>query len=79
MWNQAYQYDTLPIDLTFDQMCPGDLIFYSGTYYNTEFPPQKHDIVHVEIFTGGPTGEQTIGARLQRGVVQYFDSYKFTS
>lgn len=50
-------------------MRPGDLIFYSGKYYNTEAAAQKHDIVHVEIFTGGPTGEQTIGARLQRGVV----------
>ena len=40
---------------------------------------QKHDMVHVEIFTGGETGEQTIGARWQRGVVQYFDSYKFVS
>eukprot|EP00349_Pseudokeronopsis_sp_Brazil_P005581 CAMPEP_0202962266 /NCGR_PEP_ID=MMETSP1396-20130829/6360_1 /ASSEMBLY_ACC=CAM_ASM_000872 /TAXON_ID= /ORGANISM="Pseudokeronopsis sp., Strain Brazil" /LENGTH=276 /DNA_ID=CAMNT_0049682715 /DNA_START=506 /DNA_END=1336 /DNA_ORIENTATION=- len=36
-------------------------------------------MVHVEIFTGGETGEQSIGARWQRGVVQYFDSYKFES
>ena len=62
-WNQAYQYDTLPIDLKFEEMQPGDLIFYSGTYFNTKLRPQKHDIVHVEIFTGGPTGEQSIGAR----------------
>ena len=36
-------------------------------------------MVHVEIWTGGETGEQSIGARWQRGVVQYFDSYKFNS
>lgn len=36
-------------------------------------------MVHVEIFTGGETGEQSIGARWQKGVVQYFDSYKFNS
>jgi NADH:ubiquinone oxidoreductase subunit 2 (subunit N) len=34
-------------------------------------------MVHVEIFTGGETGEQSIGARWQKGVVQFFDSYKF--
>lgn len=55
------------------------MIFYSGTYFNTKLQPQKHDIVHVEVFTGGPTGEQSIGARWQRGVVRYFDSYKFES
>lgn len=36
-------------------------------------------MVHVEIFTGGETGEQSIGARWQRGAVKYFDSYKFES
>jgi hypothetical protein len=40
---------------------------------------QKHDMVHVEIFTGGHTGEQSIGARWQRGEVQFFDSFKFVS
>ena len=78
-WNQAYQYDTLPIDLKFEEMQPGDLIFYSGTYYNTKLRAQKHEMVHVEVFTGGPTGTQSIGARWQRGVVKYFDDYKFES
>ena len=78
-WNQAYQVDTLPITLTLEQMKPGDLIFYSGTYFNTKLRAQKHDMVHVEIFTGGKTGEQSIGARWQKGVVKYFDSFKFTS
>jgi hypothetical protein len=60
-------------------MKPGDLVFYSAVYYNTKLRPQRHNMVHVEIFTGGPTGEQSIGARWQRGVIQYFDSYKFVS
>jgi cell wall-associated NlpC family hydrolase len=33
-WNQAYQFDTLPIDLKFEEMKPGDLVFYSAIYYN---------------------------------------------
>ena len=78
-WNQAYQFDTLPVDVPLEEMKPGDLVFYSGVYYNPKMRKQKHDMVHVEIFTGGETGEQSIGARWQRGVVQYFDSYKFTS
>lgn len=36
-------------------------------------------MVHVEIYTGGENGEQSIGARWQKGAVKYFDSYKFTS
>lgn len=78
-WNQCYQVDTLPIDLKEEEMKPGDLVFYSATYYNPRLKSQKHDMVHVEIFMGGPTGEQSIGARWQKGVVQLFDSYKFVS
>ena len=29
-WNQAYQYDILPDEISFEEMQPGDLIFYSG-------------------------------------------------
>lgn len=36
-------------------------------------------MVHVEIFLGGETREQTIGSRWFKGRVQIFDSYKFTS
>jgi hypothetical protein len=36
-------------------------------------------MVHVEIYTGGETGEQSIGARWQKGEVQYFDSFRFNS
>jgi hypothetical protein len=53
----------LPKDLKFEELKPGDLIFYSGIYYNPKMRKQKHDMVHVEIFTGGETGEQSIGAR----------------
>jgi cell wall-associated NlpC family hydrolase len=32
-WNQAYQYDTLPVRYSeVSQMKPGDLVFYSGEY-----------------------------------------------
>lgn len=33
-WNQAYQFDTLPIKLSFEEMKRGDLIFYSAIYYS---------------------------------------------
>jgi len=78
-WNQSYQVDTLPIDLKFEEMKPGDLVYYSGTYYNTKHRKQKHDMTHVEIFLGGETGTSTIGARWNNGVVTIFDSYEFTS
>lgn len=78
-WNQCYQFDTLPIELKENEMKPGDLIFYTGIYYNTKLKPQRHNMVHVEIYTGGETGEQSIGARWQKGFVQYFDSYRFES
>jgi hypothetical protein len=78
-WNQAYQMDTLPIVLTPEQLKPGDLIFYEGTFTSKRSKVQKHNNVHVEIFLGGETGEATIGARYQKGVVQVFPSYKFVS
>lgn len=36
-------------------------------------------MVHVEIFLGGKTGEETIAGREPRGVVSVFDTYKFES
>jgi len=36
-------------------------------------------MVHVEIFLGGETGEETVGARDSDGVVERFDTYKFES
>jgi hypothetical protein len=59
-WNQCYQMDTLPIILTEQQLQPGDLIFYEGIYYSSRSKPQKHNIVHVEIFLGGETGKLII-------------------
>ena len=56
------QFDTLPIRKeSHTELQPGDLIFYSGTYFNEKKKRQKHDMVHVEIFLGGPSGEATIG------------------
>jgi cell wall-associated NlpC family hydrolase len=78
-WNQAYQMDTLPIVLSQSDLKPGDLIFYEGLYVSKRSKIQKHNTVHVEIFLGGETGEATIGARLQKGKVSIFPSFKFTS
>jgi len=48
VWNQAYQFDTLPINLKLEEMQPGDLVFYSATFYeDKKFKKQKHDMVHV--------------------------------
>ena len=35
-WNQQYQYDILPDEIEYDQLKPGDLIFYSGTFFDKE-------------------------------------------
>ena len=37
----------------------------------------KHDMVHIEVFLGGKTGEKTIGSRTSLGQVSYHNSYKF--
>jgi len=78
-WNQSYQYDTLPRSLSFEELKPGDLIFYQGKYYDKTKKNQIHHMTHVEIFLGGETGESTIGARYKTGTIQIFDSYKFDS
>ena len=36
-------------------------------------------MVHVEIFLGGKTGEETVAARERYGVVEINDTYKFAS
>ena len=47
-WNQSYQFDLLPDQgLTEQDLKPGDLIFYSATYYNTKLKPFPHRMVHV--------------------------------
>jgi len=40
---------------------------------------QPHNLVHVEIFLGGKSGEETIAAREKNGVVSINESYKFES
>lgn len=76
-WNQAYQYDLLPDqDLKEEDLQPGDLIFYSGIYYDKRIKPFPHDMVHVEIYMGEG---RSIGSRWQKGTIQVFDSYKFKS
>jgi len=78
-WNQAYQMDTLPIEVPFEELKPGDLIFYIGNYVSKRSKRQKHDCVHVEVFLGGETGEATVGSRFFKGKVSEFPSYKFKS
>lgn len=71
--------DTLPIVLKEEDMKPGDLIFYSAKLYNKTAKVHAHEMVHVEVFIGGETGTQSIGARRRNGVVQMFDSFLFES
>lgn len=77
-WNQGYQYDLLPDDISFNQLKPGDLIFYSGIYYpDRNLKAQPHSITHVEIYLG--EGEKTIGSRDSKGVVEIYDTFQFSS
>ena len=72
-WNQSYQFDTLPTAIEdAADLKPGDLIFWTGTYNSPNKKAHKHDLVHVEIFTGtGPSGEGTLGSRYEgEGVEQ---------
>lgn len=79
-WNQNYLYDALSESVDgIECMRPGDLIFVSGTYLNPKSRRQKYDMVHVEVFLGGDSGEQTIGARAQKGVISIHNSYKYSS
>lgn len=76
-WNQSYQFDLLPDEgLKEADLKPGDLIFYSATYNNPKLKPFPHKMVHVEIYLGEG---KSIGARWQKGTIQVFDSYKFSS
>ena len=77
--NQAYQFETLPIEVPESELKPGDIIFTEGTYHGDK-KQQKHNLVHVEVFVGGgESGLQTIGARRQKGNIEILPSYKFTS
>jgi hypothetical protein len=37
------------------------MVLYSGTPYSPEARRYHYDMTHVEVFTGGSTGEATIG------------------
>jgi hypothetical protein len=77
-WNQAYQYDILPDEISFEEMQPGDLIFYSGIFYpDKNMKSQIHNMTHVEIYLG--EGEKTIGSRESDGTVEIFDTFQFMS
>eukprot|EP00697_Spironema_sp_BW2_P010568 gnl/Spiro4/25891_TR12895_c0_g1_i1.p1 gnl/Spiro4/25891_TR12895_c0_g1~~gnl/Spiro4/25891_TR12895_c0_g1_i1.p1 ORF type:complete len:305 (-),score=60.98 gnl/Spiro4/25891_TR12895_c0_g1_i1:115-1029(-) len=80
-WNQCYQFDTLPVRYSsHTELKPGDLIFYTATFYeHITLKPQKHGLVHVEIFLGGESGESTVASRSARGTVQVYDSFRFVS
>jgi hypothetical protein len=94
-WNQAYQFDILPDLIEFKDLQPGDLIFYEATHYKDKgWKDQPHNMVHVEIYMGDyklnkedslntnnteQKSERTIASREKRGVVQFFDTYQFTS
>lgn len=77
-WNQCYQYDILPKKISYEEMKPGDLIFYTGIYYPDKNKKQQiHNLVHVEIYLG--EGEKTIGSRDSSGVVSIYDTFQFES
>lgn len=74
-WNQSYQYDILPEEIPFEQMQPGDLIFYTSKKEAQKKRPRIHNLTHVEIFLG--EGEKSLGSRNKKSTVKIFDSYKF--
>ena len=43
--NQCYQYDLLPPSIKFNQLKPGDLIFYTGTYYPDKGKRDRKSVV----------------------------------
>ena len=82
-WNQCYQFDTLPLKIKQEELRPGDLVFVEGRYHGNK-KQQINLMTHVEVFIGndedgGKTGEQTIGARWQKGHVEVHPSFKFSS
>ena len=80
-WNQSYLYDTLPEDIPFDKLKPGDLIFYRAHFYNPKkSKAQKHNMVHVEVYLGNKDYPfATIGSRQIEAKVAYHSDYRFDS
>lgn len=58
----AAQFDTLPTRVSSAaELEPGDLVFYSGVPFDSTARRHKFDMMHVEMFVGGDSGEATIG------------------
>lgn len=75
---QSYQMDTLPHEISIENAKPGDLIFYEGVpREGMVLNPKDHNIRHVEIYLGGKTGTETVGARYRKGTVSKFSSFLF--
>ena len=41
-YNQSYQFDTLPLKISKEEMKPGDLVFLQAPYYDKSRKPQTH-------------------------------------
>ena len=54
-----------------EELRPGDLIFYSGSPYSPDARRYAFDMTHVEIFTGGATGEATLGEAEEAWVLSH--------
>lgn len=67
-WNQAYLHDTLPREVPAAELQPGDLVFWTAEYDDPTRTPQKHDLVHVEVYVGaraadaGGAGNEVVGS-----------------
>ena len=82
LWNQAYQFATLPKKIDVKDARPGDLMFVEGTYFRGRSKPQKGNIVHVEMYLGSEHGtgpESVLSSRNHWGCVEIHDSYKYDS
>ena len=59
-WNQAYQWETLPILLKGpEEMEPGDLIFTSGSYFDKNRKRQRHGMTHAPLRHAHLSGMRT--------------------
>ena len=79
--SQEYLHDTLPRAIPANELQPGDLVFWTGEYDDPSRKPHRHNLVHVEVYVGGRSGEATVGSRYEGeevsepGVAE-FDSYR---
>ncbi|CAE7591607.1 unnamed protein product [Symbiodinium sp. KB8] len=78
-YNQNFQFDTLPDEVPLGEAKEGDLVFYKGRYVKEGKAAQRLGIVHVEMFSPGPTGRGTVGARWNAGLVSEFPDMAFTA